>query len=157
MEPYEEIYQSIQPLLDGSNPENAIAALSNLVQSFPDFALVHNDLGVLYYQSGDKEQALEHDEHAAGLERGYGRLKKNLADFYYVEQGRVEDALTIYVDLLAINPEDVETLQITGHICVALRKFEDAKVFYNRVLEIEPWNAEAQEFLEQLQLRERAV
>ena len=109
------------------------------------------------YQFCEKEKALNHYEQAARLEPGNITFKKNLADFYYVEQGRVEDALRIYVDVLAINPEDIETLQITGHICVALHKFEDAKVFYNRVLEIEPWNAEACDYLEKLQLKERAV
>jgi Flp pilus assembly protein TadD len=150
MESYEKFYQSIQPLLDCSDPQNAIAALCNLVNSFPDFARAHNDLGVLYYRSGEKERALNHYEQAAQLEPGNVTFKKNLADYYYVEQGRVEDALRIYVNLLELNPQDVEVLLITGHICVSLQKDEDARVFYNRVLEIEPWNADARNNLDQL-------
>jgi tetratricopeptide (TPR) repeat protein len=140
VENYEKMYQGIQPLLNSSNTEDAIAALKNLVDSFPDFAQAHNDLGVLLYKAEDKERALKHYEKAVQLESGNITFKKNLADFYYVEQGRIEDALKLYVDVLATHPEDVETLLITGHICVGLQRFDDAEVFYNRVLEIEPWN-----------------
>ncbi|MCK5205638.1 MAG: glycosyltransferase, partial [Desulfobacterales bacterium] len=151
VENYEKMYQGIQPLLNSSNTEDAIAALKNLVDSFPDFAQAHNDLGVLYYRAEDKESALAHYEQAVQLESGNITFKKNLADFYYVEQNQIEDALKLYVDVLAIHPEDVETLLITGHICVGLQRFDDAEVFYNRVLEIEPWNTDAQQLLEKIQ------
>jgi GT2 family glycosyltransferase/Flp pilus assembly protein TadD len=151
MENYEKMYQGIQPLLNSSNTEDAIAALTNMVDSFPDFAQAHNDLGVLLYKQGEKEHALKHYEQAVQLDGGNITFKKNLADFYYVEQGLIEDALKLYVDVLAIHPEDVETLLITGHICVGLQRFDDAEVFYNRVLEIEPWNTDAQQLLEKIQ------
>jgi tetratricopeptide (TPR) repeat protein len=152
----EEKYQDIQSRLNSERPEKIIEELELLLQTFPDYALAHNDLGVFYYKTGEREKSLVHYEKAAQLEPANVTFKKNLADFYYVEQGRVEDALKIYVDILAINPEDIETLQITGHICVALHKFEDAKTFYNRVLEIEPWNIEARNYLDKLQLKEKA-
>jgi hypothetical protein len=37
-----------------------------------------------------------------------------------------------------------------GLICVALERTEDARHFYNRVLENEPWNVDAREQLENL-------
>ncbi|CAB1073856.1 hypothetical protein D1AOALGA4SA_1975 [Olavius algarvensis Delta 1 endosymbiont] len=157
MKSCEKIYQNIQPLMHGSHPENAIAALSNLVVSFPDFAQAHNDLGVMYYQSGEKDKALKHYEMAAQLEPGNAIFKKNLADYYYVEQGRVEDALQIYVNLLEFNPRDVEILLITGHICASLQRNDDAIVFYNHVLEIEPGNPDARDCLANFQLNEKDV
>ena len=42
-----------------------------------------------------------------------------MADFYYVELGRIEDALKIYVNILKTDPQDVEVLMATGHICQA--------------------------------------
>jgi tetratricopeptide (TPR) repeat protein len=151
VENYEKMYQGIQPLLNSSNSEDAIAALKNLVDSFPDFAQAHNDLGVLLYRRGEKESALKHYEQAVQLDGGNITFKKNLADFYYAEQGRIEDALKLYVDVLTICPEDVETLLITGHICVGLKRLDDAEVFYNRVLEIEPWNSDARQILGKIQ------
>jgi hypothetical protein len=34
----------------------------------------------------------------------------------------------------------VETLENLGHISKALDRMEEAKIFYRRALEIEPWN-----------------
>ena len=147
----EEMYQEIQPLIENGWYDVAVNALEKLSEAYPDFALAHNDLGVLYYKQGDKGKAQANYEKAAELQPENITFQKNLADFYYVESGRVEDALRIYVSVLESHPEDVETLLITGHICVALQKFDDAKDFYRRVLEIEPWNADAGQNLDKLE------
>ena len=119
--------------------------------------MAHNDLGVLYYQNNQKDKSKHHYEKAAELQPQNITFLKNLADYYYVEEGAVEDALKLYVRILEIEPEDVETLMITGHICVALHKFDDAKVFYNRVLEVEPWSADARENLDRFEGLRKAV
>ncbi len=153
----EEQYAAIQAMVDGGRMNQAVSALENLVASHPGFSLAHNDLGVLYYQQGEKEKALNAYGTAARLEPGNKTFQKNLADYYYVEQGRVEDAMRIYVQVLESDPEDAETLMILGHICVALHKFEDAETFYNRLLAVEPWNAEARANLEKLARRPQAM
>ncbi len=153
----EEQYADIQTMINDGRANEAVSALETLLESHADFALAHNDLGVLYYQQGDKDKALNCYEAAARLEPGNNTFQKNLADFYYVEQGRMEDALQIYVKVLENDPEEVETLMILGHFCVALQKFEDAETFYNRLLEVEPWNAEARENLEKLAKRPEAI
>jgi len=153
----EEQYTAIQTMINEGRTADAISALETLLEEHPDFALAHNDLGVLYYQQGDKGKALHSYEAAVRLEPGNTTFQKNLADYYYVEQGRVEDALQAYVKILENDPEDGETLLILGHICVALHKFEDAEHFYNRLLEVEPWNVEARENLEKLAKRHTAA
>ena len=117
---------------------------------YPHYALAHNDLGVLYYGEGEKEKALEHYEQAVRLERQNPVFQKNLADFYYVEAGRMGEALQIYVKLLETNPTDIETLSILGQICESMKKTDDARVFYNKVLALEPWNMDALERLDGL-------
>ena len=149
----EDQYADIQTMIIDGRVNEAVSALESLLESHPDFALAYNDLGVLYYQQGEKDKALNSYEAAARLEPGETTFQKNLADFYYVEQGRVEDALQMYVKVLENDPEDAETLLILGHICVALHKFEDAEMFYNRLLAVEPWNAEARENLDKLAKR----
>jgi glycosyltransferase involved in cell wall biosynthesis/tetratricopeptide (TPR) repeat protein/GT2 family glycosyltransferase len=147
----QEMYQEIQPLLNNGDPNKAISALEELLQSYPDFALAHNDLGVLYYHSGDKEKTRDHYESATRLMPENINFQKNLADFYCIELGRIEDALKIYVSILKTDPQDIETLLATGLICKALEKLDDARDFFNRVLEIEPWNADAREHLEEME------
>jgi len=153
----EELYADIQIMINDGLANEAVSALETLLESHAEFALAHNDLGVLYYQQGNKDKALNCYEAAARLEPGNITFQKNLADYYYVEQGRVEDAIQIYVKVLENDPEDIDTLMILGHICVALQKFEDAETFYNRLLAVEPWNVEARGNLEKLAKRPETI
>lgn len=153
----QEIYQAIQPLVQGGKHDEAILALKKLVKKFPDYALAHNDLGVLYYSKGKKQEALQHYQQAAQLNPANATFQKNLADFYYAELGNVEEALKIYHEILKAQPGDIETLQMVGHICVSLKKFEDAKSFYRKVLEFEPGNDMARENLDALLAHEEQM
>lgn len=143
-------YANAQMLANTGQTDEAIRVLENLSLSQPDNALVHNDLGVLYLQSGQSEKTLQHYERASTLEPQNTVYKKNLADFYWVKLGRLEDALKTYVEILETQPEDIETLMSLGNVCVALQRYADARVFFDRILEIEPWNADAGEKLNEI-------
>jgi len=148
----EKIYiNEIQPLINEGKHEKATIALEELITLYPKFALAYNDLGVLYFNKGEKEKALSYYEKAVQLQPENIIYQKNLADFYYVVLGRVEEAMQIYVKVLNTNPEDIETLLIIGHICISMEKFDNAKVFYSRVLKIEPRNEDAGKFLEKVE------
>lgn len=131
--------------------EGASRQLERLVGQHPDFALAHNDLAVVSHRKGDTQKALRHYEKAAHLEPNNITYLKNLADFYYIEQNRIKDALQLYVNVLELVPEDTETLLALGKICKQLRQDADARIFYERALEIEPWNQIAQKELEHLE------
>ncbi len=146
----EEMHQKIKSNIEKGLTADAIAAFQEMLQQYPDFAVAHNDLGVLYYKKGDNEKALAHYEEAARLEPDNPIFQKNLADLLYIELGSVEQAMKIYLEVLKHNPKDVEILLIMGHVCVSMKKFDDATHFYNRVLEVEPWHVEAREFLEKI-------
>jgi tetratricopeptide (TPR) repeat protein len=77
-------------------------------------------------------------------------FQKNLADCYWVGFERYEDALKIYVDVLSAYPEDLETLYATGRLCLSLGRPEDGRTFFERMLDIEPWNVEAGRELDRL-------
>ena len=147
----EELYHEVQPLLTNGDTHRAIGALERLLEKFPDFALAHNDLGVLYYHTDNKEKARHHYERAVEMMPENINFQKNMADFYCLELGRIEEALKIYVDILTTHPQDIETLLATGQICAALEKPGDARDFFNKVLEIEPWNEAARQHLEALE------
>ncbi|MBN2809603.1 MAG: hypothetical protein JXR80_08955 [Deltaproteobacteria bacterium] len=111
-------------------------------------ARVHNDLGVISHQ-------LERFEHVGRLYREAVRLapenitfRKNLADFIFVIEKLPQEAMFHYNEILKRNPRDPETLLMIGNICLALGVPEEARVFFSLVLEIEPWNIEANSALE---------
>jgi len=145
-----EIYQKVQRLANDGGREEAVVALEKLLEMAPEFAPAHNDLGVFYYNRGDKEKALGHYERAARLEPQNSTFQKNLADFYFVESGRIEDALAVYNQVLENDAGDVEALMSIGLIYEALERREDAAYFYNRVLEVEPWNMDARQQMNNL-------
>ena len=140
-------------LAEAGRFDEAAAILTELGRQRPDDAVVHNDLGVVLYQAGEKGRALTHYRRAAELAPEEITFQKNLADFLYVENGDVAEALKVFVRILDRHPDDVETLLTTGHICVSLERFEDAAHFYQRVLEVEPWHGDARRFLDAVEKR----
>ena len=143
-------YQDIQPLMASERHEDAVNALEKILESFPDFAQGHNDLGILYHKLGNREKALDHLRESVDYEPKETTFLKNLADFYYSEMGDVKGALKYYQIILEINPHDIDALTISGHIAVSEHQFDDAKGFYKKVLDIEPWNDDAWKYLERL-------
>jgi tetratricopeptide (TPR) repeat protein len=148
----DEIYQRCQDMVNRGQVEQAVVGLESLVAEHPDYALGFNDLGVLYYQQGDKAKCAQNYEKAVSIDPINVNFRKNLADFYLAEKGQVEKALEIYLSVLNDNSEDVDALMVAGHICVMLNKVDSARTFYDHVLDVEPWNLEASERLELLQV-----
>jgi len=137
------LYEEIGKMTAGGSPEETVGALEMLLAVWPEYGPAHNDLGVLYFSLGEKEKALMHYEQAASLVPENSTFQKNLADFYYVEQGRTQEAMKIYVGLLSVNPSDVEVLLTFGRISFEQGVIDKAEYFFRRVLEIEPWNDDA--------------
>lgn len=65
--------------------------------------------------------------------------------------------MRIYVKILENTPQDVETLMAVGYICESLNKFDDARDFYRQTIDIEPWNLEARQKLEALNITRAAI
>jgi len=145
------LYCEIQKLINSKGGKEAIGALKMFLALYPDYALAHNDLGVLYYKTGDKDKSLQHYQKAAELQPENITFQKNLADFYYVELGQVKEAMQIYNKIIAVNPKDVETLLIMGHISITLQLFDDAIDFYKIVLKLDPANKDARQNFDTLE------
>ncbi len=127
--------------------QEAHSLLEELVHQYPDYAVGHNDLGVVRHQLGDAQGAGKAYEQAVSLQPRNATFRKNLADLYFVELGKVDDAIQIYIELHREQPRDVDTLLSLGQICLAVGRPIEAKSFYRRVLEIEPWHKGARETL----------
>jgi GT2 family glycosyltransferase/Tfp pilus assembly protein PilF len=148
------LYQQAQEAAENGNIRQAIDAMLTLLINSPGKALYHNDIGVMFYKTGDKEKALNCYEQAVKLDPHNPVFQKNLADFYLMDQGRIEDAMVIYVRVLEDNPQDIDSLLASGLVCIKMDQKDDARVFFERVLEIEPWNQSALQVLDQLDCSE---
>ena len=148
----EEHYEYSQQLVQAGHQRAAIRELEKLIASHPEYAPAHNDLGVLYFQNGMKDKTLARYEAAVRLAPGQLNFQKNLADFYAIELGRIEEALELYAKVLSEDPTDIEALMAAAYISQAVDRNDHAKIFFERILDIEPWNYEASEKLNQLNL-----
>lgn len=143
----EERYREALQLVEQEKGAEAVAALEELVRSVPDYALAWNDLGVLTCQSGDLGRSLFAHEQAERLEPANPTFGKNLANLYYAALGRTDDAIRIFTGILREHPNDVETLLALGQISAANNYTEQARTFFTKALQLEPWNVSAREFL----------
>jgi tetratricopeptide (TPR) repeat protein/GT2 family glycosyltransferase len=146
----EDLYAAAQEKADSGLYNEAIALLEQLLAMKQDHATAHNDLGVLYYRQGNKDRTLKHYQQATALAPENAIFQKNLADFHWIEKGDIKAAMELYVRALTLNPRDTEALLCCGRICMQLQKIEDARVFFNSVLENEPWNEDARKLIQHL-------
>lgn len=144
------LYRQAQIKAAAGELTGAIADLTMILEKEPENATLYNDIGVLNYEAGNTENALSCYERAVRLEPDHTGFQKNLADFYMMEQGRIEDAMALYVKILERDPQDLDCLLACGLICICMKQPDDARTFFQRVLDIEPWNASAKQGLAQL-------
>lgn len=146
----EQLYRQAQQLVQRGEDAAGLAALEHLVGEYPTYALAHNDLGVLYTSRGPLELACRHHELAVRFEPGSPLFRKNLAALYYSLCGRTDEAVEIYTGLIREYPADVEVLTALAIISNNNSLKEQARIFIKRVLDFEPWNADARQFLAEL-------
>ncbi len=144
----DELYQEALALVKAGRLPEARKTLEELVRQSPAKALAYNDLGVVCSRLGDHVAAEQQYRKAIELEPATANFRKNLADLCFVELGKVDESIQMYLDLHKKFPRDIEVLMGLGHITKAVGHFEEAKQFYRRALEIEPWNRDAREELQ---------
>jgi GT2 family glycosyltransferase/spore maturation protein CgeB/Tfp pilus assembly protein PilF len=147
----EQAYKDIDKLVEAGSYRKAILQLNKLLASFPDCANAHYDVGGLYQKERKLEKALNHYTQAVELEPEKVVYRKTLADFNYIEMRETGKAYDEYQKILSVEPENLETLLISGNIAVVLSRFDDAIKLYERVLKIEPGNLDVMKNFKMLQ------
>lgn len=130
--------------------EEARALFRRALADYPDNARVHNDLAITLRHLGLIDVSLEHHRKAADLMPAEIIYQKNLADFLFAVKGQTHEAMEIYNRILASDPDDIDALLGVGSICRTVKKDDDARYFFKKVISLEPNNKLAQEQLELL-------
>ncbi len=140
-------YKKAQSLSNGNDIKGAVDLLKKIIEKDPDFALAYNDLAVLQLQTGEIENVQECYEKAVSLDPENIVFRKNLAEYLLLVNNDIINALKHYLAILKDHPYDIETLMAAGKISENYDKKEEAKTFYEAILDVEPWNLEASERL----------
>ncbi|MDY0301976.1 MAG: tetratricopeptide repeat protein [Trichlorobacter sp.] len=143
-------YREAQNAAAAGNEQQAIAILEQLVNDNPLNPLAHNDLGVLYTNAGKYDVACNHHELAVRQAPATPLFAKNLAALYYSFGNKTDEAVEIYTRLMRENPSDTEVLTALAIISNNNNLKGQARTFIQRVLDYEPWNSEARQFLSEL-------
>lgn len=146
----EQLYEEALALVNSGKISDARKKLEEIISCHPDYAIAHNDLGVLFQQQSDITRSRFHHEEAVRLQPHNVLFQKNLADLLYIACGEIEEAMKLYIKILEINPKDIETLKAISHICIESGKLDDARSFLETILRIEPWNKEARDSLAEI-------
>jgi Flp pilus assembly protein TadD len=147
----DDLYREAITFANADKIGEAIRLLEQIVTQDSQNALAHNDLGVLLQKSGDPRKSRLHHEEAVRLQPANKIFLKNLADLLFIEFDECEEALNIYVRLLAKAPRDIEILKAVAHVCMELGKPDDTKFFLERVLGFQPWDKDALKLLQLLE------
>ncbi len=150
MKTAEELYNDILPLMENNWRDAAISAFGKLLEKYPDFAVAHNDLGVICADTEDQGKALFHLRKSVDLEPENVSFQMSLADYYYLKLGEYEESLEGYKKVLSLTPDAADVLFLAGNISVFLNRFEDARSFYDRIPDTDPLYQEAADHLKKL-------
>ncbi|MBL0699284.1 MAG: hypothetical protein JJV92_00180 [Desulfosarcina sp.] len=150
MKAAEEFYNEILPLMENNWRDAAISAFGKLLEKYPDFAVAHNDLGVICADTEDQGKALFHLRKSVDLEPENVSFQMSLADYYYIKLGEYEESLEGYKKVLSLTQDASDVLFLAGNISVFLNRFEDARSFYGRIPDTDPLYQEAANNLKKL-------
>jgi hypothetical protein len=142
---YERLLANVEDSTNGLG-----CAISEFLSRKPDHARAHNDLGVILYQQGAKQDAVRHYEQAVQLNPNCVTFLKNLADYCFVESHEIKRALKLYQRVLSLMPNDVEALVNAGSVYAALQQPRKAIHLLEKALILEPRNHQVAEILERI-------
>ena len=121
---------------------NLFALYTATLQKNPDCWMAHYNLGIVFSEQGEPDQAIEHYRQAVALRPDYAEAHYNLGRLL-VNLGQLNDAVAHYERAAAINPADAETQNNLGVTLFGMGRGDDAIAHYHKALEIRPDYAEA--------------
>lgn len=115
---------------------------NQVLKAIPDHPIVTQLLGVLAYQVGKVELAVDYISKAIALKPDYAEAHYNLGKALK-DLGRMDEAVASYFKALAFNPNDPDTHYNLANTLKDMERFEDAIVSYRNALSINPQFAQA--------------
>jgi len=112
-------------------------------KKYPNFALVHNNLGIALRADEQKnEEAIYHYKMAIELKPDFAAAHYNLGTVLFAKQ-KMEEAISHYKMAIELKPGYAEAHNNLGIVLVAEQKKEEAVSHYKMAIELKPDFAEA--------------
>ena len=125
-------------LMDHYKYPDAVVAFGEVTQLAPDWPVGHLNLGIaLLNEQKDQERTIEVFKKASMLDPQNPRPLYCLA-MLYIHIGRDELALELLEKVHQFDPEDLDTQYWLGQVLFRNQKFDEARKYYDSVLEKNP-------------------
>lgn len=122
--------------------DDAMALYENALSLKPDYADVHNNLGVILAAQGRIGDAIARFERAIKLNPQYAAAHNNLSNSL-AATGRVDDAIAHFERARALSPGHFDAENDLGAVLLRLGRIGEAVAHYQQVLAVNPGNIEA--------------
>jgi tetratricopeptide (TPR) repeat protein len=124
--------------------EDAEMYYKKALEASPNFSDAYNGLGEVCRSMNlldDAAAAFENALQTAGTDRWAAARALNNSGVVAEDQGRYEDAVYFYQQVLDIAPKHVLAWSNMGDAYRSLKNYEEAEISYSRALELNPTNA----------------
>ncbi len=145
----EDIHNACLNLVQEERYQEAIRGYEYLLKRNSNNPIYYNDLGVLSYKLGDKNSAIQCISKAIELEPENKEFLINLADIY-IELNEFKKAYEIYGKIIKKNQKESNIIAKAGYCLFQMGNLKDASCLFKKVLEIEPENELAKEYLDKI-------
>jgi len=108
----------------------------------PQCWMAHNNLGQIFFNEGDLDQAIAQYEESAAIYPLHAKAYHNLGMAYF-EKGQLDLAIAQYQRALALSPNFAETHDNLGNALALKGRLDEAISQYRQALAINPANAKA--------------
>ena len=136
------VFYSSLTIMQNNYWKEPIAFYNKTLEYAPDSFRVHNDLGIEYYELGEKEKAARSYERAIELDPKPARAHNNLG-VVYKNLGRLDEALAAFEKAVALDPGLAEAYNNLGVAYDEKGKKDKAVAAYKKAIELDPNPAEA--------------
>ena len=121
------------------------------VKRDPMASVAWNQLGIIAFERGDMEQALEYFQTARGIAPLNPVYARNLA-MVYAEKEKYEIAESLLTKSIELNPRDPDTYVTLAKVYLLAGEEQSALETLESTLRVDPAHVEALQMLEQLQI-----
>jgi tetratricopeptide (TPR) repeat protein len=122
--------------------ENPETLWTDTLAKNPNCWVGDNNLGLVFLQKGQIDEAVEKFQHALEINPDYREAYSNLGLAFF-QKGRLDEAITNYQKALEMTPKSFVTRCDLGNALLREGRTQDAVVQYEKALEIEPNYEEA--------------
>ncbi len=144
-----EFMHKAEKATEKGNSSEALRWLNKILEKDPHHVKALNLCGVIFYEQDEFENAkksfisaIENDPTFVDAQRNYGEILLKEADY--------ENGIKTFVKILENHPDDVPTLLRMAQLSSEAERLEDAELYSQRVLELDPENGVAKEIQELL-------